>query len=116
MEDTFVECVWNSACTIANNGAYSSGSFYPIEWCTGAFGGGLYTASGSVSITNSTFSGNGLTSVVTSSLRCMSGVTIQSAYSTNRPGGAIFTAGDLLLQRVYCLNCGSVTNGGAIFS
>ena len=46
----------------------------------------------------------------------ISGVTIQSAYSTNRPGGAIFNAGDLLLQRVHFLNCASVTNGGAIFN
>src|SRR5207248_6590568 len=76
----------------------------PFEWCTGAFGGGLYIASGSVSITNSTFSGNGAESIVTSSLRCLS------------QGGAIYLAtGNLLL--VNCtLGNNSAAEGGAIYN
>ncbi|HXT39125.1 MAG TPA: hypothetical protein VN887_03790, partial [Candidatus Angelobacter sp.] len=46
----------------------------------------------------------------------ISGLTIQSAHSTNRPGGAINNSGNLLLNRVHLLSCGSLTNGGAVFN
>lgn len=46
----------------------------------------------------------------------VSGLTIEFSAASNRPGGAIFNAGELFLTQMSLRNCSSRTNGGAIFN